>query len=149
MTNKSNNNQLNSHELNNDRNAAYASDQRNALWLIDIEPADEVIANITSYIISAYPKFLAPRCQGICYATQALTIENSAYLAIYSAFDVSPDIRLREIPLCLLRLSQDNSFISMSLALAKIKYGQAYHVNNSHITKVSSSDISAYLQAIS
>jgi len=149
MTNKSNNNQLNSHELNNDRNAAYASDQRNALWLIDIEPADEVIANITSYIISAYPKFLAPRCQGICYATQALTIENSAYLAIYSAFDVSPDIRLREIPLCLLKLSQDNRFISMSLALAKIKYGQAHHVNNSQVKKISSSDISAYLQAIS
>lgn len=136
-------------KLNHDRNVAYASDQRNALWLTDIEPTDHVIATITSYIISAYPKFLAPRCQGICYATQALTIENSAYLAIYSAFDVSPDIRLKEVPLCLLRLSQDNRFISMSLALAKIKYCQAHHINNSQIAKLSSSDISAYLQAIS
>ena len=147
--NKSNNNnQLNSNELNQGKNIAYASDQRNALWLTDIGATEEILATITSYIISAYPKFLAPRCQGICYATQALTIENSAYLAIYSAFDVNPDKRLKEIALSLLELSQDKRFISLSLVLAKIKFCQANHVNNSQVITLSSSDISAYLQVL-
>lgn len=140
--------QLNSNELNHHKNQAYASDQRNALWLTDIDDTEQKLANITSYIISAYPRFLAPRCQGLCYATQALTIENSAYLAIYSAFDVNPNTRLKEVPLCLLRLSQDNSFISMSLALAKIKYCQAYRINNNQIMNITSTDISSYLQAL-
>jgi hypothetical protein len=130
------------------RNIAYENDQRNALWLTDIDATEEILATITSYIISAYPKFLAPRCQGVCYATQALTIENSAYLAIYSAFDVNTDERLKEIALSLLELSQDKRFISMSLALAKIKFCQVNHVNNSQVITLSSADISAYLQVL-
>jgi hypothetical protein len=130
------------------RNIAYENDQRNTLWLTDIDATEEILATITSYIISAYPKFLAPRCQGVCYATQALTIENSAYLAIYSAFDVNTDERLKEIALSLLELSQDKRFISMSLALAKIKFRQVNHVNNSHVITLSSADISAYLQML-
>lgn len=135
----------------------YATDRHNALWLTHIETTDEVIANITSYIISAYPDFLAPRCQGFCYATQALTIEKSAYLAIYSAFDVSPDNRLKELPDCLVRLSQDEHFIGMSLALAKIKYCRAYQldnielnsqVNNNQVMQVTATDISTYLQSL-
>ncbi|MFT7007470.1 MAG: hypothetical protein ACJAXJ_001985 [Colwellia sp.] len=129
-------------------NIAYENDQRNALWLTDIDATEEILATITSYIISAYPKFLAPRCQGVCYATQALTIENSAYLAIYSAFDVNTDERLKEIALSLLELSQDKRFISMSLALAKIKFCQVNHVNNSQVITLSSADISAYLQVL-
>lgn len=129
-------------------NQAYVSDQRNALWLININATEQKMATIASYIISAYPKFLAPRCQGLCYATQALTIENSAYLAIYSAFDVNPDSRLKEVPLSLLRLSQDEHFISMSLPLAKIKYNQAYCVDNKELINITSTAISAYLQVI-
>ncbi|NQY89448.1 MAG: insulinase family protein [Colwellia sp.] len=140
--------QLTSDKLNPHINHCYVSEQRNALWLTKINATEQVVANITSYIISAYPRFLAPRCQGICYATQALTIENSTYLAIYSAFDINPDKRLQEIPLCLLKLSQDNSFISMSLALAKIKYCRVYQVQKDQVINITATDISAYLLVI-
>jgi len=140
--------QLNSNELNVNKSQTYASDQRNSLWLTDIDKTEQEIANISSYIISAYPVLLASRCQGSCYATQALTIENSAYLAIYSAFDVDPSMRLKYITQCLLKLSQDNTFISMSLSLAKIKYCRAYQVKNSQVTAITSTDISTYLLAL-
>jgi len=137
--------QLKTNELCHHRNQTYASDQRNALWLTDIGETEQEIANISSYIISAYPDFLAPRCQGSCYATQALTSEKSTYLAIYSAFDVDPNMRLKDITQCLLKLSQDNTFISMSLSLAKIKYCKAYQVKSSQVTNIVSTDISTYL----
>jgi len=137
--------QLKTNELSHHRNQTYASDQRNALWLTDIGETEQEIANISSYIISAYPDFLAPRCQGSCYATQALTSEKSTYLAIYSAFDVDPNMRLKDITQCLLKLSQDNTFISMSLSLAKIKYCKAYQVKSSQVTNIVSTDISTYL----
>ena len=135
-------------ELKFQRNQVCVNDQRNALWLTNISTTEQILATITSYIISAYPIFLAPRCQGLCYATQALTIENSSYLVIYSAFDVKPDTRLKAIPLCLLTLSQDKHFISISLALAKIKYCQAYHIDNSQLINITSTAISAYLQVL-
>lgn len=136
---------LNSDKTNRNINYAYANDQHNALWLISISSTEQILANIISYIISAYPHFLAPRCQGSCYATQALTIENSAYLAIYSAFDVNPNKHLENIPLYLLELSQDNRFINMSLALAKIKYCQTYQIHSSQVTNITSTDVSTYL----
>lgn len=139
---------LTSNELNHQRNVACASDQHNALWLVNIGDTEQEIANITSYIISAYPMFLAPRYQGLCYATQALTIEDSTYLAIYSAFGVNPDTRLKEVNLCLLRLSQDNSFINTSLALAKIKYCRTYLVSNSQVINITSTHIANYLQML-
>lgn len=142
--------QLESNKLYRRENNAYANDLRNTLWLTDISSAEQELATIASYIISAYPKFLAPRCQGACYATQALTIENSAYLAIYSAFDVNIDVRLKETSQCLLTLSQDISYISMSLSLAKIKLCQAVQVKNtkvknSQINSITATDVSAYL----
>tara|TARA_R110001592_G_scaffold7678_4_gene42582 strand:- start:7564 stop:9024 length:1461 start_codon:yes stop_codon:yes gene_type:complete len=132
---------------------AYVCDQSNVLWIAQVSDAEKKLATITSYIISAYPRFLAPRCQGLCYATHALTIENSAYLAIYSAFDVSPETRLKEVLLCLLKLSQDDTFINTSLALAKIKYCLVYQVNNNQVNNnqvmnITSTDISAYLQML-
>lgn len=142
-SNKSTINKVNPH-----RNQAYASDQHNALWLTNIDATEQTIAIITSFIISAYPTFLARRCQGFCYATQALTIENSTYLAIFSAFDVNPDTRLKKVSLSLLRLSQDKRFISMSLALAKIKYCQAYHIDKKELINITSTTISAYLQVL-
>ncbi|MBL4900677.1 MAG: insulinase family protein [Colwellia sp.] len=137
--------QLNNDKANHDVNHSYASDQRNALWLTKVNASEQVLANIASYIISAYPKFLAPRCQGSCYATQALTIESSAYLAIYSAFDITPDKWLENIPHCLLELSQDHRFISMSLALAKIKYCRVNQVRSSQVENITFTDISTYL----
>lgn len=137
--------QLNSNELFRHENNAYVSDLRNALWLTGISCAEQELATITSYIISAYPSFLAPRCQGACYATQALTIKNSAYLAIYSAFDVDIDTRLKEISHSLLTLGQDINFINMSLSLAKIKYCRTYQVKNNQVNNITATDVSTYL----
>ena len=137
--------QLDKNELYRHDNNAYVSDLRNALWLTSISDNEDILATITSYIISAYPSFLAPRCQGACYATQALTIENSTYLAIYSAFDVNIDVRLKEISNSLLSLSQDISFISMSLSLAKIKYCRSYQIKNSQVNNITANDVTAYL----
>lgn len=120
--------------------------QHNALWLTKISKAEHAIANITSYIVSAYPAFLARRCEGFCYATQALTIENSTYFAVYSAFDVAPDEQLNTITPCLLALGEDKNFIRASLALAKRKYCRVHQVNSSNIKDISQKDISAYLQ---
>ena len=137
--------QLNKNELSRHENNVYISDLRNALWLTAISVAEQELAIITSYIISAYPTFLAPRCQGACYATQALTIENSTYLAIYSAFNVNIDVRLKEIFESLLILSQDFNFITISLSLAKVKYSRAYQIKNSKISNITENDITAYL----
>ena len=122
--------------------------QHNALWLTKISKAEHAIANITSYIVSAYPAFLARRCEGFCYATQALTIENSTYFAVYSAFDVAPDEQLNTITPCLLALGEDKNFIRASLALAKRKYCRVYQVNSSNINDISQEGISGYLQRI-
>jgi hypothetical protein len=141
--------QLSINELNAHKNQTYVTDERNTLWLTNIEANEYILANIASYIISAYPKFLTPRCHGLCYAIQALTIENSAYLAIFSVFDIYPNTRLKNILFCLESLSEDSHFISMSLALAKIKYCQTYQVNNSQVVNITPTDISAYLQTLS
>lgn len=127
---------------------AHTCNQDNALWLTPINKTDQALASISSYIISAYPEFLMPRCQGYCYATQALAIENSTYLAIYSAFDICPQNRLKALAQCLLNLSNNNHFISTSLTLAKTKYCQALQVNNSQVKKITPFDISAYLQVL-
>ena len=123
-------------------------DQHNALWLTKNSKKEQAIANITSYILSAYPAFIARRCEGFCYATQALTIEDSAYFAIYSAFDVAPAKQLNTISSCLLTLSEDKPFISQSLMLAKMKYGRVHQVNNSIAADLSPEDIVSYLQRI-
>ena len=120
--------------------------QHNALWLTKISNAEHAIANITSYIVSAYPAFLARRCQGFCYATQALTIENSTYFAVYSAFDVAPDEQLNTITPCLLALGEDKGFIRASLVLAKAKYCRVHQVNSNNIKDISQEGISDYLK---
>lgn len=140
--------QLTSNKLYRYENNAYASDLRNALWLTGISDTEQELATITSYIISAHPTFLAPRCQGACYATQALTIENSSYLAIYSAFDVDIDVRLKEISHSLIILSQDTNFINMSLALAKLKYCREKQVQSNLVAHITSTHVSTYLLAI-
>ncbi len=127
---------------------AYASDKDNALWLAQIEVAEQKLANIASFIISAHPIFLAPRCQGQCYAIQALTIDNSSYLAIYSAFDITPESRLKKISSYLLTLSQDISFINECLPLAKIKYCRAKLVEINQVNDIAPIHISAYLQKL-
>lgn len=139
--------QITKRQLTSDNNHASSSDNRNTLWLITINNKEKVLANICSYIISAYPKFLAHRCQGSCYATQALAINNSSYLAIYSAFDVNPDSRLGDISLCLSELSQDSSFLSLSLALAKSKYCLVNQAHSSQVIDITTADVANYLLA--
>lgn len=123
-------------------------DHHNALWLATVTKAEQAIATISSYILSAYSAFIARRCHGFCYATQALIIENSAYFAIYSAFDVAPAEQLTTISNSLLTLSEDVHFISESLLLAKIKYSRMYQVSDDNITELSQEDISGYLKSM-
>ena len=141
--------QIINNKVNNHLNSIAVYDQANSLWLAKINPTDQVLANITGYIISAYPIFLARRCQGHCYATQALIIADSTQLVIYSAFDVNPSKQVQEIYQCLLTLSQDDNFISKSLTLAKIKYCQSYLIDNSQVMKITPNDISTYLKVLS
>lgn len=133
---------------NSDNSLHFVNDHHNALWLTNICIPEQKIVHIVSYIISAYPEFLAPRCQGLCYAIQALVIEKSTFLAIYSAFDVSPERRLKKLSACLSSLSQDNRFIRASLVLAKIKYSRAYQLNISQLNDISPIHISDYLLAL-
>ncbi len=123
------------------------NDQSNTLWLARINDSEKALATITSYIISAYPVFLMRRCQGQCYATQALTVDDATHLVIYSAFDINPTERSQEIPQCLLSLSQDFTFIRQSLTLAKVKYSQAHFVDYNQLENISHNDISTYLKA--
>jgi len=143
--------QLSSSLLSND--LAYVYDKHNALLLVNIGTAAQTSFHIMSYIINAYPKFLAPRCQGLCYATQALmiqeiTVKNSSYLAIYSAFDCSPDLRLKSMIKSILQLSHDIHFIQKSLLLAKIKYCRKYHVEMRNINNITALTISTSLHTI-
>ncbi|WP_339767357.1 hypothetical protein [uncultured Paraglaciecola sp.] len=124
------------------------TDKSNVLWLASIAESEQEVANISSYIISAAPIFLARRCQGFCYTTQALAIENSAYLAIYSAFDVNPVNWVEELSSCLLMLSEDSHFIRMSLALAKVKYCRSNKVTNNEVLHITAETISSYLQSL-
>jgi Zn-dependent M16 (insulinase) family peptidase len=141
--------QIINNKVNNHLNSVAVYDQGNSLWLAKINLTDQALANITAYLISAYPIFLARRCQGHCYATQALIIEDSTQLVIYSAFDVNPSKRVQDIAQCLLTLSQDDNFISESLTLAKIKYCQSYLIDNNQGIKITPNDISTYLKALS
>ncbi|MEY8213848.1 MAG: hypothetical protein RPR97_05105, partial [Colwellia sp.] len=131
-------------------NLAYVYDQHNTLLLIKMDKTVQKSVYIMSYIINAYPKFLTPRCQGLCYAIQALvieplTIEHPFYLAIYSAFDCTPSLRLKNINQSLLQLSQDISFIQESLLLAKIKYCRKYHVEIYTLNDITPVNISGSL----
>lgn len=135
-------------QLSNDRSYSYVSDKRNALWVKPINNTDKVLASICSYIISAYPSFLTHRCQGSCYATQALAVNNAEYLVIYSAFDLNPKERLDDIPNCVYELSQDSSFLSLSLSLAKNKYCLVNQAHSSKVIDITTADVANYLLAI-
>lgn len=124
-------------------------DQHNSLWLTEISVTEQALASITSYILSAYPLFLARRCQGYCYATQAQAVEKSTYLIIYSAFDISPVVQLQAITQTFISLSQDSHFIHQSLSLAKIKYSKAHNVNIKALEHITTTDVAAYLHTLS
>ena len=141
--------QLSCAEANSSSHHAYIYDESNGLWLHKIKTTERILATIAGYIISAYPQFLATRCLGSCYATQALTIEHSTYLAIYTAFDISSNTRVHDITQCLLALSRDNNFINISLPLAKAKYCRLNHLEQQQLTTITAEQLSSYLLAIS
>lgn len=141
-------NQLTCRESNSHHHA-YVHDRRNGLWLLNINTTERIIATIAGYIISAYPQFLATRCEGSCYATQALSIEHSTYLAIYTAFDISPIYRDQDIAKSLLALSQDSNFINLSLALSKVKYCRIHNVEQHQLMTITTGQLSTYLLSIS
>jgi len=136
-----------------DKDYAYVYDQHNALLLDSIDKKAQKYFYIMSYIINAYPKFLAPRCQGLCYAIQALVIkavtnEESSYFVIYSAFDCTPDLRLKSINQSLLQLSKDSDFIQNSLLLAKIKCCRLHQVEMHALNYITPLSISATLYSL-
>ena len=141
--------QLTCNESNSPHHHAYVHDERNGLWLLNINTTERILATIAGYIISAYPQFLTIRCEGSCYATQALSIEHSTYLAIYTAFDISPIYRYQYIAKSLLSLSLDSNFINLSLALAKIKYCRIHNVEQHQLMTITAGQLSTYLLSIS
>ena len=107
------------------------------------------IATLASYIIGAYPPFLAPRTQGHCYLIAAKYLETSHHLVIFSALDVTPMCRLDSISESLLLLSQDIDFMDKSLGLAKVKYCDMYRKIMSETNDVSPTILAVFLRKLS
>lgn len=106
-------------------------DPNHCLILININDTEQNIAILTSFILNAYPTFLASRTQGHCYAIASQYLTDSHHLAFYSAFDVDPCFRLSAITQSLKTLSKDLQFIAATLPLAKSKLK---NVNLNNIT---------------
>jgi predicted Zn-dependent peptidase len=96
-------------------------DENHCLLILKVNKEEQDLAVIVSFIISAYPTFLAARIQGHCYATAAQYLEENQQLVLYSAFDVTPSLRIETMKAALLTLSKDKRFIKASLSLAKSK----------------------------
>ena len=127
---------------------AQVFDQSHCLIVININKAEQYLAIITSFIIGAYPTFLAPRTQGHCYATAAQYVAQSQQLILFSAFDVEPSLRLTTIKAALVNLSNDHSFICASLPLAKHKIASTVVEDNNDlndISNISTKDITEFI----
>ena len=96
-------------------------DADHSLIMVNIKDKKQNLAILASFIINAYPSFLASRTQGHCYAIASQYVMESHHLIFYSAFDVAPDYRLTVIIESLKTLCKDLSFISAALPLAKAK----------------------------
>ncbi|TWX66727.1 insulinase family protein [Colwellia demingiae] len=96
-------------------------DPNHCLILININDTEQNLAILTSFILNAYPTFIASRTQGHCYAIASQYLIDSHHLAFYSAFDVAPCVRFLAINESLKSLSKDLQFIAATLPLAKSK----------------------------
>ncbi len=96
-------------------------DEEHSLTLINIEEEEQNVAILTSFIVNAYPSFLASRTQGHCYAIVCQFVIESQQLAFYSAYDVAPYLRFTAIRESLKTLGKDLTFINATLPLAKHK----------------------------
>ncbi|MEY8253325.1 MAG: insulinase family protein [Colwellia sp.] len=113
--------QLMQHQEQHQKKRAEVFSSDHSLILISIKDKEKSLAILTSFIINAYPTFLASRTQGHCYAIASQYVIESHHLAFYSAFDVAPCFRLTTITEALQTLSTDLSFIAATLPLVKSK----------------------------
>lgn len=104
-------------------------DADHCLIMVNINDKEQNLAILASFIISAYPSFLASRTQGHCYAIVSQYVMESHHMAFYSAFDVAPCLRLAAITESLKTLCKDLCFITAALPLAKSKLSNV-EVNN-------------------
>ena len=118
---------------------AQVFDPNHCLILLNINDTEQNIAILTSFIISAYPTFLASRTQGHCYAIASHYLTDSHHLAFYSAFDVDPCFRLSAITQSLKTLSKDLQFIAAALPLAKSK------LNNVELKSVTADSVAEFI----
>lgn len=109
------------HPVLHQKRVAEVFDADHCLIVIDIKQKEQNIAILASFIINAYPTFLASRTQGHCYAIVSQYVMHSHHLIFYSAFDVAPHSRLTVITESLKSLCKDLSFITAALSLAKAK----------------------------
>ena len=109
------------HPVLHQKRVAEVFDADHCLIVVDIKEKEQNLAILASFIINAYPTFLASRTQGHCYAIVSQYVMDSHHLIFYSAFDVAPRFRLTVITESLKSLSKDLSFIAAALPLAKTK----------------------------
>lgn len=128
---------------------AVATDRNNCIVVARMTPKNAVIAGLVSFILAAYPRFIAARMQGHCYLIGARYLEQSQELAIFSVLDVSVIKRLRAMSQNLLLLSQDIQFITESLTLAKVKFANEYQVDLLAVEDVSITALAALLTELS
>jgi len=107
--------------------------------LFTISDSQKELAIVTSFVISAYPSFLAARTQGHCYAVGCQYLDETQHLAFYSAFDVAPESRANSVPSILSSLQQDSAFIEASLPLAKAK------LNSENTDDITSARVNEFL----
>ncbi|NQZ89376.1 MAG: insulinase family protein [Colwellia sp.] len=122
-----------------------AFDLNHCVMVTQLASKNSVLAVLASYIIGAYPPFLAPRIQGHCYLVAVKYLEASDHLVVFSALDVSPAIRLDTINQSIFLLSQDVKFITESLTLAKIKLSGYYPQLFSEASEISPSTLVKFL----
>jgi predicted Zn-dependent peptidase len=121
------------------KRVAEVFDADHCLIVIDIKNKEQNLAILTSFIINAYPTFLASRTQGHCYAIVSRYVMDSHHLIFYSAFDVAPHFRLTAITESLESLCKDLSFISAALPLAKTK------LNNVELKSITAGSIAEFI----
>jgi Zn-dependent M16 (insulinase) family peptidase len=121
------------------KRVAEVFDADHCLIVIDIKNKEQNIAILASFIINAYPTFLASRTQGHCYAIVSQYVMDSHHLIFYSAFDVAPHFRLTAITESLKSLYKDLSFIAAALPLAKTK------LNNVELKSITAGSIAEFI----
>ena len=128
---------------------AVAFDANNCIAVVQVSLENTIFAALTSYILGAYPLFLAPRTQGHCYLIGTRYLEQLEQLVIFSVLDCKPEERLSGISHYLLQLSQDIQFIDDSLTLAKTKLLNEYQLNSLDVDNISSTALVIFLKELS